>query len=102
MRARRKTQLSAEFPLNVVCDWPGNNAPITDPPGAESARKGWQAQMSGALTCQRMCLDGSSAVKNIAQSLLILMRSSPSHLQLAASVREALLQQASQSLTRGP
>jgi integrase len=30
MRATRQTELTAQFPLHVVCDWLGNSAPIAD------------------------------------------------------------------------
>ena len=30
LRARRQTELTARFPLHVVCEWIGNSAPIAD------------------------------------------------------------------------
>jgi hypothetical protein len=30
MRASRQTELTARFPLHVVCEWIGNSAPIAD------------------------------------------------------------------------
>jgi hypothetical protein len=58
MRATRQTELSAQFPLHVVCDWLGNSAPIaqkhylqvTEQHFAEAISGGAK---SGALSAKR-------------------------------------------------
>ena len=95
MRATRQTELSGQFPLHVVCDWLGNSAPIAQKDYLRVTEQDFAAAISGGAK-RGALFDETLSSDPILSELITLWP------QLAASLREALLQQATQSLTRGP
>ena len=95
MRATRQTELSGQFPLHVVCDWLGNSAPIAQKDYLQVTEQDFAGAISGGAK-RGALFDETLSSDPILSELITLWP------QLAASLREALLQQATQSLTRGP
>ncbi len=67
MRASRQTELTARFPLHVVCEWIGNSAPIADKHYLQVTDAHYADAASAFTTDQGGAKSGALAAQNQAQ-----------------------------------
>jgi hypothetical protein len=69
MRASRQTELTARFPLHVVCEWIGNSAPIADKHYLQVTDSHYADAAAAFTTDQGGAQSGALAAQNQAQQV---------------------------------